>query len=430
MVQHSLISWGKRANGDDGLVVNGEPTFEFRTLSSNRKDNWNTLRETAGDARWWFRLKVALSTPSQLVVSIVPTSSNQDWTTQNDALMRLHGVSQLTDVWAVADTFSCDDALPRLVEKEKPRLKRVRDDTSPQNPIDVSKEMTDEFETDFDKDDDDNSQDNVVDKKSMNFLVGILLLFHPEADAFWLLCVLMDQYLPTENYSNPMAAYAMNHGAKMMEDQVKSFMPGAAAGALNMFGSVKYYFTVNNTYVVHRLKMLLCPFIHKDWRRIVQNEGNNTGVDVVYAPPSMDKNAPDLYIPLMSFVTYILIVGYIKGASGRFNPDVITEVSTYCCLMQLVEICLMKLGLYLLNSQINWLDLVSFTGYKYVALVINTVVHLILGYIPYYVVLAYTGIATSFFTLNGLKGTVPEPNHDQRRFRNYMLLAYVSRFDF
>ncbi|RHY86153.1 hypothetical protein DYB35_014023, partial [Aphanomyces astaci] len=165
MVQHSLISWGKRANGDDGLVVNGEPTFEFRTLSSNRKDNWNTLRETAGDARWWFRLKVALSTPSQLVVSIVPSSSNQDWTTQNDALMRLHGVSQLADVWAVADTFSCDDALPRLVEKEKPRLKRVRDETSPQNPVDVSKEVTDEFETDFDKDDDDNSQDNVVDKK-------------------------------------------------------------------------------------------------------------------------------------------------------------------------------------------------------------------------------------------------------------------------
>ncbi|RQM25270.1 hypothetical protein B5M09_009243 [Aphanomyces astaci] len=171
MVQHSLISWGKRANGDDGLVVNGEPTFEFRTLSSNRKDNWNTLRETAGDARWWFRLKVALSTPSQLVVSIVPSSSNQDWTTQNDALMRLHGVSQLADVWAVADTFSCDDALPRLVEKEKPRLKRVRDDTSPQNPVDVSKEVTDEFETDFDKDDDDNSQDNVVDKKE--FLVPV-----------------------------------------------------------------------------------------------------------------------------------------------------------------------------------------------------------------------------------------------------------------
>ncbi|KAF0694365.1 Aste57867_14776 [Aphanomyces stellatus] len=232
----------------------------------------------------------------------------------------------------------------------------------------------------------------------------------------------LDVVIVSRRCSNPMAAYAMNQGAKLMEDQVKSFMPGAAAGAMNMFGSVKYYFTVNNTYVLTRLKMLLCPFLHKDWRRIVQTEGGD-GRDVTYAPPSMDKNAPDLYIPLMSFVTYILIVGYIKGASGRFNPNVITDVSTYCCFMQAVEICFMKLGLYLLNSQINWLDLVSFTGYKYVPLVINTLVHLVLGPIPYYCVLAYTGIATSFFTLNGLKGTVPEPAYEQRRFRNYMLLA-------
>ncbi|RHY34693.1 hypothetical protein DYB32_000722 [Aphanomyces invadans] len=121
---------------------------------------------------------------------------------------------------------------------------------------------------------------------------------------------------------------------------------GAAAGALNMFGSVKYYFTVNNTYVVHRLKV-------------------------------------ELY--------------FLFGVCLSWH--VITDVSTSCCLLQLLEICLMKLGLYLLNSQINWLDLVSFTGYKYVALVLNTVVHLVLGYLPYYAVLAYTGLATSFFTV-------------------------------
>ncbi|CAK4764947.1 unnamed protein product [Aphanomyces euteiches] len=230
------------------------------------------------------------------------------------------------------------------------------------------------------------------------------------------------QAVNPEFMNNPMAGAILNQGASMVENQVKSFMPGAAAGALSIFGSVKYYFTVNNTYVLHRLKMLLCPFIHKDWRRIVQNEGTD-GREVTYATPSMDKNAPDLYIPLMSFATYILIVGYIKGASGRFNPNVITDVSTYCFFMQAIEICIMKLGLYLLNSQINWLDLLSFTGYKYVPLVINTVVHLVLGSIPYYCVLAYTGIATSFFTLNGLKGTVPEPSYEQRRFRNYMLLA-------
>ena len=37
-----------------------------------------------------------------------------------------------------------------------------------------------------------------------------------------------------------------------------------------------------------------------------------------YAPPTRDSNAPDLYIPLMGFLTYILIVGYSKGTSNQY----------------------------------------------------------------------------------------------------------------
>ncbi|KAF0694366.1 Aste57867_14777 [Aphanomyces stellatus] len=40
--------------------------------------------------------------------------------------------------------------------------------------------------------------------QSMNFLVGILLLFLTEEESFWLLCVMMEHYLPTENYSRSM----------------------------------------------------------------------------------------------------------------------------------------------------------------------------------------------------------------------------------
>lgn len=36
-----------------------------------------------------------------------------------------------------------------------------------------------------------------------------------------------------------------------------------------------------------------------------------------YATPSNDVNAPDLYIPLMSFVTYILVAGFVKGSLGE-----------------------------------------------------------------------------------------------------------------
>lgn len=32
-----------------------------------------------------------------------------------------------------------------------------------------------------------------------------------------------------------------------------------------------------------------------------------------YAPPRSDLNAPDLYIPVMSFITYVIITGIMSG---------------------------------------------------------------------------------------------------------------------
>lgn len=83
----------------------------------------------------------------------------------------------------------------------------------------------------------------------------------------------------------------------------------------------------------------------------------------------------------------------------RFSPDVIGKDASYCLVMQLVEIGVLAACLYLLNSSIAFWDLVSFSGYKYIPLVINTIVYQLLGPIAYYVVLLYTGIAVSFFTV-------------------------------
>ena len=32
-----------------------------------------------------------------------------------------------------------------------------------------------------------------------------------------------------------------------------------------------------------------------------------------FAPPRSDLNAPDLYIPVMSFITYVIITGIVAG---------------------------------------------------------------------------------------------------------------------
>ena len=69
-----------------------------------------------------------------------------------------------------------------------------------------------------------------------------------------------------------------------------------------------------------QLKILLLPYRHKDWER-----GTVTASGGQYAPkpPSEDVNAPDLYLPLTSYVTYILVAGFYSGADGRFTPEVL-----------------------------------------------------------------------------------------------------------
>jgi hypothetical protein len=39
----------------------------------------------------------------------------------------------------------------------------------------------------------------------------------------------------------------------------------------------------------------------------------------VPAPPRADVNAPDLYIPAMAFVTYILLLAYVKGSQNQLR---------------------------------------------------------------------------------------------------------------
>jgi hypothetical protein len=78
---------------------------------------------------------------------------------------------------------------------------------------------------------------------------------------------------------------------------------------------------------------------------------------------------------------------------------VIGKDASYCLVMQFVEMGVLAACLYLLSSSISFLDLVSFSGYKYIPLVINTIVYLIFGSAAYYVALLYTGIALSYFTV-------------------------------
>jgi protein transport protein YIF1 len=108
------------------------------------------------------------------------------------------------------------------------------------------------------------------------------------------------------------------------------------------FAGMKKNFDVSNSYVLAKLGILLFPWRHKSWnRKILQTTtggggGGAGGADrkataspsngqqqqVDWQSPRDDVNAPDLYIPLMAVVTYILVAAFHSGLQDRFHPSV------------------------------------------------------------------------------------------------------------
>ena len=115
-----------------------------------------------------------------------------------------------------------------------------------------------------------------------------------------------------ESTVNSMAAQMMT---KMVKDRAEEVIE-TNRGWLSL-DLIKDYFDVTNRYVLNKLRIILFPFTVKtdDWKRQgMSYEFSNEGTMVT---PRGDLQAPDLYIPLMSFVTFILLVGCFKAYESR-----------------------------------------------------------------------------------------------------------------
>jgi len=60
--------------------------------------------------------------------------------------------------------------------------------------------------------------------------------------------------------------------------------------------------------------LLISSFLGQGhWTRITEPVGGRLS----YKPPIYDINAPDLYIPLMAFGTYVILAGLSLGLHGK-----------------------------------------------------------------------------------------------------------------
>ena len=133
-------------------------------------------------------------------------------------------------------------------------------------------------------------------------------------------------------------------------------------------GAARYYFDVTEAYAWNKLKLVACPFLHKgSWARIPEQVAGG----LTFKPPRNDINAPDLYIPLMGFWSYVLAASTLQVRRGEFSPEGVAVHASWGLALWTAEAVFVWMALRSLSSSHNhvsapMMDLAAYTGYMFV----------------------------------------------------------------
>ena len=175
-------------------------------------------------------------------------------------------------------------------------------------------------------------------------------------------------------------------------------------------GQLKYYFAVDTSYVAKKIGVLLFPFTRSDWA-IKYNQDEPV-------QPKYDLNAPDLYIPTMAYASYVLLVGYVLGLRNAFSPDLLASTASSTLVWLILEIGIIYLTLTVMsiNTSLTKWDILSFSSYKYVGIIVVLLTGLLLQSYGYYISLIYVSLALIWFLTRTLKLRIePEVRKTKRK---------------
>ncbi|KAI7033959.1 YIF1-domain-containing protein [Hortaea werneckii] len=243
---------------------------------------------------------------------------------------------------------------------------------------------------------------------------------------------------PTAQMGLQMGQGALKVGQEYMEQNFNRYVN---------VSQLKHYFNVSNSYVLTKLYIVLFPWRHRPWSR-QQSRLDPSARNTDFLPPREDINSPDMYIPLMSFTTYILLSTLLAGLNGRFEPQLLGITFSNASVIILLELLVLWGGKYFLNieSSSQIYDLVAYSGYKFVGVIVTIAVSALWnkgvgtgGWVGWGV-FGYAFLSNAFFLLRSLKYVLlPPDNHMQnpiargqraRRTQFLFVYSYVVQFAF
>eukprot|EP00927_Polykrikos_kofoidii_P050748 TRINITY_DN44630_c0_g1_i1.p1 TRINITY_DN44630_c0_g1~~TRINITY_DN44630_c0_g1_i1.p1 ORF type:complete len:336 (+),score=67.95 TRINITY_DN44630_c0_g1_i1:125-1132(+) len=168
----------------------------------------------------------------------------------------------------------------------------------------------------------------------------------------------------------------------MINHFTREFRKGGISFWPQIVDSVRKYFNVTHGYVLRKIVWQLIPVTppkqkvgdgelsaEKDWTARI-----NEGLEV-------EIEEPDMYIPTMGFVTYVLLCGLIQGLQEQFHPDVLSSIISYAIAILLMELVIVKAAFVMTGATTApVIDLVAVLGYKYLYLSLLLIIGLLLGF--------------------------------------------------
>lgn len=232
-----------------------------------------------------------------------------------------------------------------------------------------------------------------------------------------------EQQFAQQYLNNPMANMAMQYGSSLA-GQGKDIVDKNIEKVMSS-SKVKYYFAVDTAYVGKKLGLLFFPFTHSDWSiRYNQDEP---------IAPRYEINAPDLYIPSMAFVTYLLVAGMVLGTQDRFTPEQLGTQASSALVWLIIEMLAFSLSLYVMNlkSAIKYLDIIAYCGYKFVGMTASLLAGVLSSTTVYYCVLLWFCLALVFFLMRTLRVQIMphsevEDGHTRGTKRSLYFILSVS----
>ena len=131
---------------------------------------------------------------------------------------------------------------------------------------------------------------------------------------------------------------------------------------------LKPYFDVDNKYVLVKFRYLFLPFLKEK----TSNTVNTNELEIKY-----NIEYSDLYLPIMSFITYVLAISFVIAIKTPeiFNPQTLGKILSKDFSLYIMNASIIKLLMFIfLNHPISFTEVFSLSGYKFTYMIIYAII--------------------------------------------------------